>query len=271
MLDSRRVDALTLTSDNGKSLLPLAAGVHGLARDPAADWTLMDPGQGIVQLRVDRRGVWLTVHEQSRGVHVNGRPVRRVAMLRPGDCLHLDGSELTLLGREPTDDVSKALAHHPSERGEDARVLLRGMGGRHHGRSFPLLEPCLVGSHRDAGIGIDSPGFPSRFARLEQCEDKVLLRDLDSPDGMLVNGHRVRDALLRAGDQVVFDARNRFVVEAPSTAVALAALNLPAATESERRASSPPPARLGRLPLLIIAALLLAAALSALLLWGGPK
>src|SRR3546814_371936 len=39
--------------------------------------------------------------------------------------------------------------------------------------------------------------------------------DLGSAEGTLANGEPMRDALLRPGDQVVFDAHHRFVVEAP--------------------------------------------------------
>src|SRR3546814_10637328 len=38
---------------------------------------------------------------------------------------------------------------------------------------------------------------------------------MGSAEGTLVNGEPMRDALLRPGDQVVFDAHHRFVVEAP--------------------------------------------------------
>ena len=67
----------------------------------------------------------------------------------------------------------------------------------------------------EADIRIDDPTFADRHARLDLVGDRIILRDLGSAEGTLVNGEPMRDALLRPGDQVVFDAHHRFVVEAP--------------------------------------------------------
>ncbi|MCY1313426.1 hypothetical protein D9M70_639500 [compost metagenome] len=82
----------------------------------------------------------------------------------------------------------------------------------------------------------------------------------------------VRDALLVAGDQIVFDAQHRFVLEvpwAPSATVDEPALMgetgaLPASSE----AATPSSSSVLRWPWLLLAALLMAGALSALLLFG---
>ncbi|MET0327841.1 MAG: FHA domain-containing protein, partial [Luteimonas sp.] len=200
--------------------LPLDIGVHGIGR--AAAGTLAPVSEGSepsVRFCVDRRGVWLTVTDGVQGVHVNGRQVRRMAMLRSGDAIFVDGQELRLVsatplaGRMPPDD-----AHAASEDEADPRIVLRGVGGRYYGRSFTLDQPRLVGRHGDADIRIDEPGFADRHARLERVGGVVRLTDLGSADGSLVNGEPVRDGLLQAGDQIVFDAHHRFVVEAPARA-----------------------------------------------------
>lgn len=273
MLDCRRVNALTLRTDDGKAALNLAAGVHGIGRGSDSRMSVVDAPRALVQVRLDACGIWLSVPEATHGVHVNGRPVQQIAMLRPGDTLHVDGEELTLVGREPDGDVEQALRQSDGQNG-DPRMVLRGVGGRYHGRSFPLQQPCLIGNHAQADIAIGTPGFAPRHARLEAYDDGILLRDLDSADGTCVNGHRVRDALLRSGDQVVFDAHHRFVVEAPSTKSGMPnPILMPPepAPQAKHKPATPAGKRLGRLPLLLLAALLIAAALSALLLWGGPK
>ena len=73
----------------------------------------------------------------------------------------------------------------------------------------------MVGRSADADIRIDDPSFADRHARLDLLGDDIILRDLGSAEGTLDNGEPMRDALLRPGDQVVFDAHHRFVVEAP--------------------------------------------------------
>lgn len=243
--------------------LPLGTGMHAIGRAEDGSLTLLDGADGArVCFCVDRRGVWLAVGAGVRGVHVNGRPVQRKALLRLGDCIHVDGNELVLATAQPSPAPPRdSGAGAPSE--PDPRIVLRGVGGRHHGRSFTLDRPRLVGSAADADICIDDPAFAARHARIGLQDGLVVLRGLGE-EASVVNGERRRDAVLQPGDQVVFDAHHRFVVEAPVRVLGVLPIeDMPA----------PPVAPVGpprrRLPWLLLAALLLAAAISALLL-GGP-
>ena len=224
----------------------------------------------VVCFCVDRRGVWLTVGDGRDGVHVNGREVRRLAMLRVGDSVYVDGHELRLVGlRAPASPGRAADAGTPGA--PDPRIVLRGLGGRHHGRSFTLDVPRLVGRASSADIHIDDPAFAERHARIELVDGQVWLRDLGSEEGSVVNGDSVRDALLQPGDQVVFDANYRFVVEAPMREVPK--LPLPMGDFDEAGALAEVRAAAGsrspwRLPLVLLAALLIAGLLSLLLLYG---
>ena len=245
----------------------LGMGVHRVVREATGHVGVGDQLQGalLARLCVDRRGLWLQVPAGMRGVHVNGRPVHRMAQVRAGDAIYVDGVELLL----QSDSLPAAMPGAGSGQG-DPRVVLRGVGGKYHGRSIALLRPCLVGRSRDAGIRIDDPMFGERHAQLELQGDRVLLKDLGSADGSWVNGVAVRDALLQAGDQVAFDAQHRFVVEVPwTTPPALADIDAVAAAEAEADGSrSPKGGTVRRWPWLLLAALLLGAAISALLLFG---
>jgi pSer/pThr/pTyr-binding forkhead associated (FHA) protein len=245
--------------------LPLGTGMHAIGRLDDGALAVLDDAQGArVCFCVDRRGMWLVVGDGVRGVHVNGRPVQRKALLRVGDCVHVDGHEITLVGAAHGREVPAVAAKGRSCGGDEApdpRVVLRGVGGRHHGRSFTLDRPRVVGSAADADIRIDDPTFAGRHARLAMEGGRVVLRGLGE-DSSVVNGETCREATVRPGDQVVFDAHHRFVVEAPLRALGAAfPEDMP---EVEPAAPVQPPAR--RLPWLLMAALLLAAALSALLL-----
>lgn len=249
-------------------------GVHGIGRDPYHDRaiTVVESLQdALVQFCVDRRGVWLAVTDGIRGVHVNGRPVLRMTMLRLGDNVHVEGIEMVLSGAGVVDGVPRELANASADNTGNLRIVLRGVGGRYHGRCFTLDRPRLVGRLEQADIRIDDPAFADRHARLELHGEKVLLRDLGSYEGSVVNGERVRDAVLTAGDQVVFDAHHRFVVEAPARAAATGTTGLadrPANSDTSgdnARTASP-----WRLPWLLLAAVLLAIALAALF-WFAPK
>ena len=238
-------------------------------RDASGQVRLGDDSVGpllLARFCSDERGLWLQVAGGVRSIHVNGRPVRRMALLRAGDSVHAEGVEMLLRGEcEPATQLPDA----PMEGSEDQRVLLRGVGGRHHGRAHALNQPRTIGRDAAADIVIDDPVFPERQARFERHGDKVLLRDLGSPEGCQVNGVNVRHCWLHAGDQVVFDGNQRFVLEVPLGA---APVYLPAAVEEVAEAEAPPapalPSRPRRWPWLLLSALLLGATISALLLFG---
>lgn len=249
---------------------PLTTGVHRIVREAAGTIGVGDALQGalLAQICVDRRGLWLQVANGMRGVHINGRPVKRMAVLRPGDAVFVEGVELLLQsGYASATDVRE------SDAGQgDMRVVLRGLGGKYHGKSVSLEEPRVVGRARDAHIRIDDPAFAERHARLELRGERVLLRDLGSSEGTRVNGVAVRDALLVAGDQVVFDAQHRFVLEVPWAPTARVddgtAVEDADAPPVDKAASVKPASSALRWPWLLLAALLMAGALSALLLFG---
>ena len=274
MLDFRAVDSLRLRFANHPHPdLVLGPGVHGIGRTANGTLGLVgENGNALVQFCVDRRGVWMKLDPKARGVHINGRPVRQMAMLRVGDAIYIEGVELLLLAARTTAMIKLPVNNVAATAEGDQRTLLRGVGGQYHGRSFTLDRPRLVGSGAECDIRIDDPAFAERHARIEPHGDFVLLRDLGGGEGSVVNGEPVRDAVLHIGDQVVFDAHQRFVIESPGSpantrdALAQAAEEEPVVVAQPRPATLPQTAR--RLPWLLLAALLIAAGLSALLLFG---
>jgi pSer/pThr/pTyr-binding forkhead associated (FHA) protein len=273
MLDFRAMDITLRAPGTPIDALLLESGLHALGRAPEGGLHLIDDAaEARVWIRVDRAGTWLGVADGVRGVHVNGRPVRRRALLRAGDSVHVDGVEIVLAGSAAAPASARASgggeipAPDPALAGDaDPRVVLRGVGGRHHGRSFTLGAGRTVGSAADADICLDDPVFAPRHARIAGEGGQVVLRALQDDAPVVVNGVSCRQAVLRPGDQVAFDAGQRFVVEAPLAAVASAGeASLPMG-DGEVPASAPP-ATARRLPLLLFAALLLAAGLWALLL-----
>src|SRR5690606_7018114 len=147
--------------------LALDAGLHGLAWREGAVVAVESEGAP-VELCVDRRGLWLKVAGEGCAVHVNGRRVRRLAMLRVGDAIHLDGVPVQVLGAgDVPRDIPEARGGEP--RGADAagRLVLRGVGGQHHGRCIALDRPRTVGRLADCDIRIDAPAIADRHARLE--------------------------------------------------------------------------------------------------------
>ncbi len=188
-------------------------------------------------------------------------------MLRGGDSIYLEGQEMLLVGTQPAPAPEGEFPSRPNDR----RTVLRAAGGFRHGQCFSLHERVTVGRSPDSTIMLDDAALALRHAVLDPHPEGAMLRDLGTGNGSIVNGHRVRDALLCAGDQVLFSSQQRFVVEAPSGAAreALAPPEQDAQPDpADDRPRSTVPASVRRVPWLLLAALLLAGALSLLLLYG---
>jgi len=231
---------------------------------------LTDDAAALVWLHCGARGLWLTRANTAPAVHVNGRQIQRMARLRCGDVLHVGQSELRLLGPPP--QVPDASVPDPAlpapdtttdADSADPRVLLRAVGGADHGRAFPLHRPLLVGRSTHADIRIDDPTFAEQHARLESVRGQVVLHDLGSSEGSLVNGHAVRDAVLGDGDQIVFATHARFVLGIPT-----APQRAPAPATLAEAPPPSPPARQSHPVWLLLAAAALAAGLVLLLMFG---
>jgi pSer/pThr/pTyr-binding forkhead associated (FHA) protein len=252
-------------SDGDQPDLVLGHGVHALGRLPTGLGPVAPDADWLLQVCNDRRGIWLTVAGTARGVHVNGRPVQHVALLRAGDSIHVDGGEL-LLAAANDDRAPAAPTGAPRDAVANLRYALRGVGGTHHGRAISLQSPRRVGRAMDVDIRIDGPGIADQHATVEVVGHRVVLHATGGD--VRVNGQPVRELDLRAGDQLAFDVQHRFVLEGPPPHVVAPAPRVPYPEDVDAPPVPPRAGWLRRMPWLLVAALLLAAALSALLVFG---
>jgi hypothetical protein len=260
VLDCGRVTALRLRpTGSERDLLELEPGVHPVL--PSMLDARQSSSDPVAHIYVDSRGVWLQVGDGVRGVYVNGRPIRQMAMLRAGDSVFMAGVECVLVGRRPEpggEDVPPRA---------DARAVLRAIAGRHHGRCFPLERDCVLGRAADCEIPIDDEAIGAREVSLRVTAKGVRASAANPSAPVWVNGHALSTGLLLPGDQLVVAGQHRFVVEAArASGIAEPARE----RRPSGRAPSPPKLRRAarRLPWLIVAAVLLAGALSLLLLYG---
>jgi pSer/pThr/pTyr-binding forkhead associated (FHA) protein len=239
----------------------------------------------------DRRGLWLRVPPGTPGVHLNARPIRRIALLRIGDQVCLEQVQIVL--SEEAEAIDRVIPPSPppplaeAQRVSASRVAIRAVSGSLYGRSFTLTEPKLVGRGSGCDIRIDDPAMADRECQFELHNDRVVLRALGNSEFTSVNGVPVSDAVLAPGDQVVID-QHRFLVEAPGLPArgqdrlrkaaqqqhtqTMKAVRVPvagnAAADSRDPAEPPPqPVDPGALWWLIAAAAVLAAAMTALLVY----
>jgi pSer/pThr/pTyr-binding forkhead associated (FHA) protein len=239
----------------------------------------------------DRRGLWLRVPAGTPGVHLNARPVRRIALLRIGDQVCLEQVQI-VLSEGDADAIDRIIPPTPpppladTQRVSASRVVIRGVSGNLYGRSFTLTEPKVVGRGAGCDIRIDDAALAERECQFELHGDRVVLRSLGHGEFTTVNGIPVGDAVLAPGDQVVID-QHRFLVEAPGLPArgqdrlrkaaqqqhtqTMKAVRIPVSNSpgEQREPMEPPqqPVDPGALWWLIAAAAVLAAAMTALLVY----
>lgn len=241
----------------------------------------------------DRRGLWLRLPAGVQGVHLNGRPIRRAALLQVGDLVCLDKVQVELRENDGSRIDRRIPPSPPLPLGESlrvsaSRVVVRGRSGAYYGRSFTLTEPRVVGRGAACDIRIDDAALADRHAQFELHGDRVVLRSLAGGEFMTVNGIPVADAVLSPGDQVAID-QHRFLIEAPGlpmrgqeggrtgpsiTHTQTMKTMRPGAGAASQAAQGPaptperpPPTDPGALWWLIAAAAVLAAAMTALLVY----
>ncbi len=72
-----------------------------------------------------------------------------------------------------------------------------------HGDNILLDRPILLlGRHPECDIQIDSRKISRRHCCIAQVNDYLVVRDLDSTNGIRINGVRVLEGRLRAGDEL---------------------------------------------------------------------
>lgn len=67
----------------------------------------------------------------------------------------------------------------------------------------PIAESgASIGRDAGSAVQLSSPEVSKRHAFLQQTPQGWCIRDLDSRNGLLVNGSRVKEAILRSGDKL---------------------------------------------------------------------
>jgi hypothetical protein len=90
------------------------------------------------------------------------------------------------------------------------RALLVGEGKR----TVLSGSRVLIGRSRDCDLTLDDPNVSRRHAELRNEDGRWIVTDLGSTNGVKVNGRRVEEAELQAGDELALGlARLRFELE----------------------------------------------------------
>lgn len=86
------------------------------------------------------------------------------------------------------------------------RYVLRGISSGNMGWTFPLPGPSVVGRSSDCDIRIENTGLSRVHARLTPTVQGLLVEDLQSTNGTLLNEKRIgHTAVAHHGDEIGFD------------------------------------------------------------------
>lgn len=212
--------------------LLLGQGIHRIGSAAEADVMLSDDGiqPNHAELYVGPHGVSLRPVPDA-SVKVNDRPVDGLIAVRGGDVLtigqvqmRLDALTTTVVDATPgtvaanagalQDDAGDPAEEAPhSEALAATRVLpalpryvLRGISSAGFGRTFPVVGPTVVGRSADCDIQLDHPGLSRQQARLTPTAEGLLVEDLGSTNGTLLNEEAITEAVVaHHGDEIGFD------------------------------------------------------------------
>lgn len=92
---------------------------------------------------------------------------------------------------------------------------LKGTSGSVINQSFALADSLVFGSSPDCDVQIEEPGVAARHTEIRYVDGKtLLLKDLGSAAGTLLNGEPVSEALLSLGDEISIGSC-RWMLQAP--------------------------------------------------------
>lgn len=228
--------ALTVIG-SGSEPVTIAVGEISIGADPTNDIVLTAAGVLARHARVtlDEDGAMLRLPEPQLDVRLNHRRVESLAFLHDGDIIEIGSHSIAV---EIQVDHTTAPVSRDEQDGRATRVrrvppkfVLRGVTGSQFGKLIPIYGRLVIGRGNECDLVLDEPGLSRRHAIIESMPDGLFLRDLGSANGSYLNGTRVRDSVLKHGDQIVVDSV-RFLIQAidqlDQPAVALPARAAPA-------------------------------------------
>jgi two-component system cell cycle response regulator len=87
--------------------------------------------------------------------------------------------------------------------GRRDRAYLIVLAGENLGQMFPIREAdTVIGRAADAAVRLQDDGVSRRHARIVHADGGVLVEDLNSANGTLVNGQRIERVVLQDGDKI---------------------------------------------------------------------
>jgi len=204
---------LVICDDEGKTtIVPLIRDEISIGRKEGNTIRLTDRNVSRQHARLQRSGddgAFLITDLKSRnGTKINGEPVvdDKARKVVPGDQIYIGDYNLSIrtdvsagvpMGRQmdpgDTAGIGKVTPH--------ARLVM--VAGPDAGMEYDLLVNLyVIGRSEEANLRIDDPSISRAHARIDGDEQSWTISDLDSINGIVINGTRRDDYLLKSGDVI---------------------------------------------------------------------
>ncbi len=216
----------------------LSEGVHLLGGGPGDSIRLEGLPPGLLTLRIEAQRLMV---EAARTFSVNGvfAPPGVPRLVLPGEVLGLpEGMCLRVLPHAEgergmgTVAVLKGLLTGAEELAPSRAATLTCLTGLDVGRTYALAEPCTeLGRGRAVALRLRDRAVSRTHARILEGEGGFTLEDLDSPNGLYVNGQRVQGRVPLADGDVIELGRSVLRFQAPLEEAREAPAPMPGATE----------------------------------------
>ena len=177
---------------------------------------LKDVTVAMSHFRVYRSGQQYSVYDlgTTKGTLVNGKPVDKVD-LNPGDQVQV-GDVLLLFELVDEDTPGRLASSAPDSSEKDAQALHGGVitktaasaptlvvvDGMDRGKRFPLVGKTQfkIGRSATADLKLTDAKISRDHCLVEAVRDHHIIVDLESANGTVVNGDRVKKTVLKEGD-----------------------------------------------------------------------
>lgn len=183
-----------------------------VGRRPGNTIRLTERNVSRVHARIVQQGEGYTVEDLSRwGTRLNGEKIHGSANLRVGDSLTIGDYILTLeadvaAAAPPPmgSDWSSGGTDHDAFDDHDEPARLAILSGPRRGETFSLSggQTFTVGRSRHADFVLDDASVSKLHIQLEPEDDGYAVLDLNSANGIELNGRPVTRAKLNQGDQI---------------------------------------------------------------------
>ena len=220
--------ALLNGNDAGKVFLLKDLSVFEGGRSPGNHVLLKAPSVAMSHFRICRKEEEFSIYDQGskHGTLVNGKPVERV-VLQPGDVIKAGELEIqfdlvdeTTQGKAASSapDLDSLVTPVPgsleaqSELEEENDVAVKTatvpallvVEGEERGRVYPLVGKIKfqVGRLNTADIRLHDGKVSRLHCSVEIVRDHFVVVDLESSNGTVVNGERVKKTVLKDGDHI---------------------------------------------------------------------